>query len=786
MPKKLHSCVSLRPMWNKLAHFILKFRLPILIGLLLATVGMGFVASKVQMSYEFNSAIPTSSKKYQDYKKFKETFGQDGTMIVVGLEKKDFFEKDFFNAFKKWSAEVKAIEGVANTLSIADAVNIKKIEKDGKPTLLTYPIFKDGIDSVAQATFLNLPFYKDLLYNPKTSTYLTAIYLTPELVNSEMRIDIVNRVEESAKKFAAATGTELHYSGLPYIRTRFAESVKEEMRFILIISLLFTSLILLLFFRSFITVLYCMAVVVMGVVFSVATLVILGYKITLLTALIPPLIVVIGLPNCIYFLNKYHAEFAETGDKNSAIVRMVERMGIVTLFTNLTTMIGFGVFYFTQSQILKEFGLVAGINILFVFIISLLALPAIFSYLKEPKTRHTKYLDNKFISRLLEQLEHWSFNHKKIVSVTAGIIVLLSIVGMLRLEQVGFIVDDLPKENKIYRDLKFFENNFSGIMPLEILVDTKKKNKATSLGTIKKLDELVQNLTEVKEFGKPLSFIELLKFAKQAYYDGDPANYAVPNVYDASFIAPYLNMNTKDDKSEMGNLINSFVDDNKQIARISINIADVGSKRLPELISKVKKQSDEIFDKDKYDVSFTGTSVVFLEGSKFIINSLRNSIFLALLMIFVAMFFLFKSWRVVLISLAINSIPLLMTAGIMGWFAIPLKPSTVLVFSIALGIAIDVTIRFIVNYKQDLPKFNYNVTDTVRHTIKETGVSILFTSFILAVGFVVFMFSQFDGTKFLGLLTSLTLLWAMVANLTVLPILLAWFDKPKEQGTTSI
>jgi len=771
-------------MWNKLAHFILKFRLFILIALLFATVGMGFIASKVQMSYKFNSAIPTSSKKYQDYEKFKKTFGQDGNMIVVGIEKEDFFEKDFFNAFKKWSKEVRNIYGVSNTLSIADAVNIKKVEKEGKPTLLTYSIFENGADTAAQATFYNLPFYKDLLYNPKTNTYLTAIYLSSELVNSKKRIEIVNEIEASAKKFETETGVTLHYSGLPYMRTRFAESVKEEMSFILIISLLFTSLILLFFFRSLITVLYCMAVVIMGVVFSIATLVLLGYKITLLTALIPPLIVVIGLPNCIYFLNKYHAEFGETGNKESAIIRMVERMGIVTLFTNLTTMIGFGVFYFTQSKILKEFGLVAGINILFVFIISLLALPAIFSYLKEPKTRHTKYLDNKLISRLLAQLEHWSFNHKKIVSVTAVLIVLLSIIGMFRLEQVGFIVDDLPKENIIYKDLKFFENNFSGIMPLEILVDTKKKNKATSLGTIKKIDELVENLKEVKEFGRPLSFIEALKFAKQAYYDGDPANYAVPNVYDASFIAPYLKMDAKAGDSEMGNLINSFVDDDKQIARISLNIADVGSKRLPELIGQVKKKSDEIFDKDKYDVSFTGTSVVFLEGSKFIINSLRNSIFLALLMIFIAMFFLFKSWRVVLISLAINAIPLLMTAGIMGWFAIPLKPSTVLVFSIALGIAIDVTIRFIVNYKQDLPKYNYNVTETVRHTIKETGMSILFTSFILSVGFIVFMFSQFDGTKFLGLLTSLTLLWAMVANLTVLPILLAWFDKPKESTTS--
>ena len=769
----------LRPMWHKLADFIIKNRLFVLIALLVITVFMGYKASQVKMSYEFNNAIPTSSQKYKDYQKFKDQFGQDGTMLVVGFKHDNIFEENIFDEFKNWSNEVKGIDGVDNILSIADAVNIKKKEGAEKSALESYKIFEKGADSGAVATFLNLPFYKNLLYNSNSKSYLTAIYLKPEIVNSPKRIDLVNKIETISAAFEKKSGITLHYSGLPHIRTRFAEAVKKEMRFILIISLVFTSLILLVFFRSIMTVIYSMLVVIIGVIWSVAILVMCGYKITLLTALLPPLIVVIGLPNCIYFLNKYHSEFNETGEKMSAIRRMVERMGIVTLFTNLTTMIGFGVFYFTYSKILKEFGLVAGLSILSVFIISLFALPAIFSYLKEPKSRHTKYLDNQFIAKLLEKIEHWSFSHPKYTSLVAVVVVVISLVGLLRLEQKGHIVDDLPKENRIYKDLKFFEKEFTGIMPLEVLVDAKKKNKITSLGSMSKIDQLVQELNEIDEFGKPLSYIEMLKFAKQAYYDGDSLNYAVPNMYDVSFIAPYLSMKSEGNQSEMGQLIKSFVDDDKKLARISINIADVGSKKLPQLLDKVRKQADNIFNPKKYDVSFTGTSVVFLEGSRFIINSLRDSILLALGMIFICMIFLFKSWRTVLIALVVNMVPLVMTAGIMGWFKIPLKPSTVLVFSIALGIAIDVTIRFIVNYRQDLPRFNYKVGETVRHTIQETGISIMFTSFILAIGFVVFLFSQFDGTRFLGLLTSLTLLWAMIANLTLLPILLAWFDRPK-------
>lgn len=768
----IYLCLS---MWKVLADFILRYRLIILIGLGLLTGLMAFYASKVKMSYEFNNAIPVNHAKYKEYQEFKRLFGEDGTMLVIGFKKEDFFRPRFFNQFKKWSETVKGIKGIRQILSVADAMNIRKEDNLLKP----YPLFENGLDSTNIAVFKNLPFYKDLLYNEKNNVYLTALYLDADIVKSEKRVALVSKIENITEEFARSEGLEIHYSGLPYIRTKFAESIRSEMKLILIFSLIFTAIILLLFFRSFWAMTYSLIVVTMGVIWAMASIYLLGFKITLLTALIPPLIVVIGLPNCIYFLNKYHSEYAETGEKIPAIRRMVERMGIVTLFTNLTTMIGFGVFYFTQSQILKEFGLIAGLNILFVFLISLFALPAIFSYLKEPKARHTRYLENKFITRVLARMEHWAVNHPKYSTSTAAIILIISLAGMLRLEQVGHIVDDLPRKHKIYTDLKFFENNFNGIMPVEILVDTKKKNKLNSLSNMGKIDELVAEVEEVPEFGKALSYLELLKFAKQAYYEGDPGNFTIPNVYDISFIAPYLQAKVSKSDGAYSTLIHSFVDSNRQIARISINARDVGSKKLPEIIGKLHRKANEIFDSSKYEVIFTGTSVVFLEGSKFIIHSLRDSILLAIGMIVICVLLLFRSIRLIGITFIINLMPLIITAGIMGWFKIPLKPSTVLVFSIALGIAIDVTIRFLVNYKQELPHYHYNVKETVQKTIQQTGISILFTSFILAIGFGVFLFSQFDGTRYLGLLTSITLLWSMLINLTILPILLVWFDKPK-------
>jgi hypothetical protein len=214
------------------------------------------------------------------------------------------------------------------------------------------------------------------------------------------------------------------------------------------------------------------------------------------------------------------------------------------------------------------------------------------------------------------------------------------------------------------------------------------------------------------------------------------------------------------------------MDSARQQARISVSMADIGSKKLPGILEKIKTRSDQLFDTAKYKVTLTGASVTFLEGSSFIINGLKESIMWAFLLIAMCMLYLFRSFRILFCSLLPNIIPLVITAGVMGWVGIPLKPSTVLVFSVALGIAIDITIRFLVNYKQELPHQQYDMKKTVIKTIHSTGISIIYTSMVLIAGFIIFCFSGFGGTQALGWLTSLTLVTATFTNLVLLPSLL--------------
>ncbi|MGI8952659.1 MAG: efflux RND transporter permease subunit [Chitinophagaceae bacterium] len=765
-------------MWYKLGKFILKFRLILLILLLAITAFMAYKASQVEMSYEFSKAVPESNSKYKDYLAFRQRFGDDGNTMVLGIQQKDFFNQNIFNEVANLNNQLKKISGVQNILSVPDAV--KLVRNDTLQKLQTKKIFQSSYNNQQlldsdKKTFTNLPFYQNLLYNPATNAYLSGLQLNRNTINSKGRTKLIDSILEPINSFEKNTGIKVHISGLPFIRTTIANRIAKEMNLFLIGSFILSAITLLIFFRSASATIMSLLVVGMGVIFSLATMVLFGYKITLLTALIPPLIVVIGIPNCIYFLNKYHTSFKENNDKQKAIVNMVGRMGIVTLFCNITAAIGFVVFAFTQSALLKEFGEVAGINIMALFFISLIFIPVVLSYLPPPKEIHVRYLDNKLLEKVLVRIESWTFNHSIPVYVTTVIIIITSIFGMMRLKSEGFIVDDLPKNDKIYTDLKWFEKNFNGVMPLEIEVDTKKKNGLfRNLTPIEKIDEFSQYIASRPETAKPLSFVEGMKFAKQSFYDGDSTNYTTPTEFDIPVMGNFLKSTKTASSSSNGfnKLLTNFVDSTKQIARISVNMKDIGSAKLPQLLNDFQKKSNQIFDTSNYKITFTGTSVTFLEGTSFIIAGLKQSILWAFILIALCMLYLFKSLRILFCSLIPNLVPLLVTAGVMGWIGIALKPSTVLIFSVALGIAIDVTIRFLVNYKQELPHRNNEVEITLRQTIRHTGISIIYTSLVLIAGFIIFVFSDFGGTKALGWLTSLTLIVGTITNLVLLPVLI--------------
>ncbi|MFM6954730.1 MAG: efflux RND transporter permease subunit [Sphingobacteriaceae bacterium] len=767
-------------MWKKLAQTILANRITLLVLVVASTAFMAWQASKVRLSFNAGKVLPLTDSAYIDYNSFKKTFGEDGSVMVVGIQSDSLFSPGLFNDWLHLSTEVKKIEGIKQVLSIGQLAVLEKDTLQQKFTakpLAAGPVANQHqLDSLKQQLD-QLPFYKDLIYNPHTKATVLAITFADSVLNSAKRIGVIQSILDKTQQLGSKHAVVLHYSGLPYIRTVISKKISEEFALFLGLSIGIGAIILYLFFRSFAAVFYPVVVVIVGVVWSLGTLVLFGYDITLLTGLIPPLIVVIGIPNSILLINKYHKCSALEADKTKALQRVITRVGITTFIANLTTAIGFGVLYFTNSELLMQFGSVASISVMVTWAISLIFIPIIFSFLPPPHTKHTSHLSSPKTAKLLAFLDRLAHQKRNLIYVATLLVLVVSFIGISHIKINGYVVDDLPKKDAVYKDMGFFAQNFKGILPLEISVDTRRKNGIMNLSVINKMNRLQDLISAHPEFSRAVSLVEVLKFSSQAFYGGDTTFYRLPNELEKNFILSYA-ANSGNGNS---NLVKNFLDSNRQVTRLSFQMADVGSDKMNKLINEIEPQIDSIFNPKRYHVELTGSSIIFIKGTNYLVKNLRDSLLLAILLIAILMWGLFRGFRMILISLIPNIVPLIITAGIMGVAGIPLKPSTILIFSIAFGIASDQTIYFLTRYRQELRTTNWTISQIVSDTIKETGLSMIYVALILFFGFGIFTASTFGGTVALGLLLSITLLVALISNLTLLPALLLSLEKRKQK-----
>lgn len=767
-------------MWYKLARFILRNRYYVISVVLAATAVMGYFAPRIEMDYNFGKIIPQKEPAYIEYEKFRKNFGDDGSMMVIAVENSPLFELEFYNKWQAFGKKIDAIPDIDEVVSIAHIYTLEKNKEEKKFELNI--LFdeqapsQEFLDSIAEKVY-DLKIYEDVLFKKDKDVTLLAIRINEKKMASKRRIAIVDEIEKLIIEFEEQTGKNLHVSGLPYIRSYKVKATSAELKRMMFFSVSILVVVLLVLFRSLNAVMFPILLSMIGITWALGLMVLFGYKITILTAIVPNLIVIIGIPNCVYLLNKYYTEIRKHGNKIRALSKVIEIVGFTIFYANLTTSIGFGVFYFTGSSVLEEFGLISFIMVVLLYCISLTLIPIVLSFLPLPKTRAMMHLESRNMLFVLNFFQSVSVNNKKIVYALTVIIIGLSGYGVTKLYSQGYILDDVPQETIAYRDLKYFERTFKGILPVEILIDTKKKGGAMQMGTLKKLDEAQDSLFANPMFAKPTSMVNALKYATQAYYNGNPNQYRLPKdnflTPELGFIMQYLN------NSDKGNaqLSRSVIDSAKQVARITVQIPDIGSQRLNELRATLDNIIKPIFPEEDYNITYTGTSIVALEGYRYLTNGLMFSVGLALIIIGIIMALIFRSGKMLLMAMVPNLIPLFLTAGLMGYLGIPLKPSTVLVFSIAFGMSVDYTIHFLAKYKQELKRHQWDVAKTVKDTINEMGMSMLYTSIILFFGFGSLVISDFDGTKYLGLLVSMTLIASLFSNMVLLPSLLMTFDK---------
>ena len=784
-------------MWSKLASIILRYRFLVLIALGGTTIYIGTYIPNLRLIYSFDGLLPKSDSTYIDHQVFLEHFGAEGNILVIGVEDSTLFESEGIQNWYELSEDIRDIRvdinGVETVLidSVFSIFNAFTVEKDtSDATFNVVPLAanltrggpamsQDSVDLLYEK-LRNLPFFDGVLYSKKNDAILMMVFLDPYLFNSEDRGTVVEDITKLVDDWSQKTGVRTYISGLPFVRIQMTNKVKGEIGLFIGAALLVTFLLLLLFFRNFITAVVCLSVVAIGVVWSVGSIAYFDFPITLLMSLIPPLIIVIGVPNCIYLVNKYHAEYKKHGNQAMALQRMITKVGDATLLTNITTALGFATFIFTQSELLKQFGTIASLNILAVFVISISIIPTLLSLLPPPAPRQTSHLDRKWVYKVVQVFINLVQEKRRLVYIVALVVLGWSIMGMVQMKTTGNIVDDLPDNDRVLIDLAWIENNFNGVMPFEMLIDSGEEGEALSLSNLKKIERMQQLLTEYPEFSRSISAVDATKFAMQGLKNGDKSGYRLPLSNNEKMKLRSYTRRTEQKakgREDAISVTRNFLDSSKTITRISTQIADIGTLEMDELMDDLRPRIDSIFPPEKFNVTLTGTSMVFLEGTHYLVKNLSISISLAIILISLIMALLFTSVRMVFIALIPNIMPLLFTAGVMGWAGIAIKPSTILVFSIAFGISVDDTIHFLAKYRQELTRLNWNIKRAVILAVEETGVSMMYTSIVLFSGFMMFALSEFDGTRSLGLLVSVTLLVAMFANLLLLPTLLLSFEQ---------
>ncbi|MFC5047313.1 RND family transporter [Aquimarina hainanensis] len=763
--------------WNALAGIILRNRPAIIILIVGITVFLGFQWQHMRFSFTEANLLPDDHEINLQYQKFLDKFGEEGNLIVMAVNDSSLFSPEKLKAWNNFNNSFKTHDEIDLVISIGDLQKLEK--KDNPPRFELTPFIKDSTFTKDQVSeykfelFNELPFYQGLVYSKHSETVQSALYLKKEIVNTSIRKVFIEKVlVPKVEAFEKKHNIDIKVSGMSYIRTMNSQNIMDEIQIFILGALLVTSVIFFFFFRSFRATFISMATVIIGVMWAFGILGLLKYEITVLTAIIPPLVIVIGIPNCIFLINKYQQEIKKHGNKAKSLQRVITKVGNATLMTNITTAAGFATFALTESKLLKEFGIVASLNIVALFILCLLVITVIYSYMPPPKERHLKHLGKQWIERLVDWMEHMVKTRRITIYAWSVMILIGSIIGIYTIKVSGSLLEDMPKEAPFFKDITFFEKEFDGIMPLEILIDTKRKQGVLKLPTLKRMEKLSELIEETPELSKPISIVNLVKYAKQAFYNGNPKYYQIPTSQERNFILPYA----KSFESKAG-VMKSYIDSTGQYARITTFMKDVGTEEMERIEANLTPKIKKIFPEDRYDVTFTGKALIFQKGTTYLVWNLVFSLGLAILLIALFMAWMFRSFKMIIISLIPNLLPLLMTAGLMGFLGVPIKPSTILVFSIAFGISVDDTIHFLAKYRQELKSNHWRIRKSVFGALRETGVSMFYTSTVLFFGFSVFMISSFGGTKALGGLISITLIFAMLANLLLLPSLLLSLER---------
>lgn len=599
-------------MWQLLANIILRNKFLIIGIITLLTVFFGYeAATGLKLDNKYGFILPKESPAKMDYIQFKEQFGEDGGALVLAIKTDSLYTEDKLLKWKHLGDSILTFDGVEGVISEATLYsvenNIDKQEFEIRKIFSDTRFQEKSVQQI-EAEIKKIPFYQGILYNDSTNVSLMMINVQEEFLSDQKKANVILQIEELAQSYEKDFG-QIHFAGLPHIRVVISKRIIAEMYLFIGLAIFVTSLLTYIIFRSTRVVFICNIVIAIAVIWSLGSIALFGFHISVLMALIPPLMIVIGMPNCVFLMTKFHQEVKLHGNKIKALTRVIVKVGKATFITNVITALGFFTLVFTNSEKLMEFGFIAAMNIMVLFVLSICIIPIVSTLTQKPNNKHLRHLDRGFAVKFLNAMVYVVVNHRKWVYIGTFTILGLSLWGMMKVRATGNITGDLSKEHQILKDIIFIEENFGGSIPFEVMINYKSQSRLFKKSTLEKVEAIQNKYENDTLFSKSISMVDFIKVINMAYYGNNPDKYEIFNNRDKARLKTYI------DNFDLTNLNSSLkmkelLDTTNTTLRIRAQIKDLGSYELSEKTELVKKEIDSILNPNRAKIEGYYTKII--------------------------------------------------------------------------------------------------------------------------------------------------------------------------------
>lgn len=738
---------------------------------LLITAFSIYELRKIKFNYDFENFFPVNDPDLDVYLDFRKTFEYDNEFVLIAVEnKKGVFQKSFLEKIELLSDSLKLVPDI---ISVTSPTTLQNTSITAFGPIRTPLIHVD--ESERYKSDSALIFQSEELigsFFSKDGKSISLFIKTTQginKINSDKLVATINRllVNSNFDKFRTASKAQGQKT--------YLDRLTGEFYIFFICSFLLIVLFLYISFRSFWGVWVPLMVVILSVIWTLALMTALGKPLDIMTVLLPTMMFVVGMSDVVHIVTKYLEELRE-GNSNrfDALLKTIKDVGFATLITLLTTSLGFLSLLNSHILPIRDFGLYTSIGVFIGFILSFTIVPVVLNVIPQPNLK-LENNSSRFWNKRLLKLLSWVLKNGKLIGFGTIVMVILSFVAIGKININNYMIEGLTTKDEMRQDFIFFEKHFAGARPFE-LIATPTDTSSTMLGIkeIKAMNKLETYLKDNYKVGFILSPISILKEINKANNNGNPTYYTLPA--DSESIADLTDQLAQFRKrKELKNLLTT---DGKQ-ARISGKMHDIGSRIIREQNQKLKTFIASEPEMGAINIQLTGAAVMLDKNNEYIVANTLQGLLLSILIVGLIIALIHKSWKMALIAIIPNLLPIIFIGGLMGLLGIELKSSTSIIFTIAFGIATDDTVHFLGRLKLELLK-GKSLLYALKRTYLSTGKAVVVTSLILAAGFMTLMTSGFESTFLFGLLVSITILIAVLTDLLLFPLLVIWLIKNKK------